>query len=123
VHSVHVPGSTVVVRVRPPGSRGGDGTPLKSGTVTFTRDESKNNTQKGTPAASIGPDGTYRISTEGKDGSPLGWYKVTVITKFPGAPPDAIDINPKYADAAKTDLSFEVVESPSPGAYDLKLSK
>ncbi len=116
-----------------------DGTPLKSGTVTLVADASKNNTQKGIPAGAIGPDGTYKISTEGKNGAPLGWYKVTVATSFPGAmgantaplmsstpakaPEGAIVINPKYTDQTKTDLSVEVVANPQPGAYDLKLSK
>ena len=100
-----------------------DGTPLQSGTVTFVADASKGNTQMGTPAGNIGTDGTYKISTEGKNGSPLGWYKVTVVTNFPGAPPGAVAINPKYTDQTKTDLSVEVVANPQPGAYDLKLSK
>ncbi len=60
-----------------------DGKPLTSGTVTFVADASKGNTQMGTPAGNIGTDGTYKISTEGKNGSPLGWYKVTVVTNFP----------------------------------------
>jgi hypothetical protein len=100
-----------------------DGTPLTSGTVNLVGDESKGNTHKGTSAGSIGPDGTYKVSTDGKDGAPLGWYKVLVVTKFPGAPQDALALDPKYIDATKTPLSYEVVASPAPGAYDLKVSK
>jgi hypothetical protein len=109
-----------------------DGAPLKSGTVTLVADESKGTKQVGSSSGAIGSDGTYRITTDGKDGAPPGWYKVVVITMGPGmgqmqtgpltttggvAPP------PKYSDQTKTDQTFEVTASPKPGAYDLKLSK
>jgi hypothetical protein len=109
-----------------------DGTPLKSGTVTLVADESKGTKQVGTSAGAIGSDGTYKITTDGKDGAPLGWYKVVVVTMGPGmGQVDTGPLNatarptpqPKYADQTKTDLSFEVTASPKAGAYDLKLSK
>ncbi len=98
------------------------GAPLKSGTINLVADDSKGTTQKGTSAGSIGPDGTYKITTDGVDGAPPGWYKVMIITKFPGAPEDAVTLNPKYTDP-KTAPSFEVTADAKPGAYDLLLTK
>jgi hypothetical protein len=98
------------------------GTPLKSGTINLVADESKGTKQTGTSAGKIQPDGSYTISTDGKDGAPPGWYKAIVITKYPGAPEDAVAINPVYTDP-KSAISFEVVANPAAGAYDLKLTK
>jgi hypothetical protein len=110
-----------------------DGTPLKSGTVNLVADESKGAKQVGTSSGAIGSDGSYRISTDGKDGAPLGWYKVVVVTMGPGMMPantgalstkaPAAAVQPKYSYQSKTDLSYEVTASPKSGAYDLKLSK
>ena len=98
------------------------GAPLKSGTVTLIADASKGNTAQGTSTGKIESDGRYNISTDGKEGAPPGWYKAIVITKYPGAPEDAVALNPVYSDP-KTAPTFEVVASPKPGAYDLKLTK
>ncbi len=108
-----------------------DGTPLKSGTVNLVADESKGVKQVGTSSGAIGSDGTYKITTDGKDGAPLGRYKVVVITMTPGGMGDTGPLNPNaqapsrptYSDQTKTPLSFEVVASPKPGAYDLTLTK
>jgi hypothetical protein len=113
-----------------------DGKPLSSGQVTFIPDVPSG--QEGTKQASklkttapsvgeIGPDGTYKISTGGKDGAPLGKYKVTVSPSMVPAP-DATDapatgFNRKFSDAHDTPLKVEVVATPAPGAYDLKLTK
>jgi hypothetical protein len=108
-----------------------DGAPLKSGTINLVADESKGAKQTGSSSGSIGPDGTFKITTDGKDGAPLGWYKVVVVTMVPGGMGDTGPLNtqpqansrPTYSDQAKTLLSFEVVDNPKPGAYDLTLSK
>jgi hypothetical protein len=108
-----------------------DGAPLKSGTVNLVADESKGTKQAGTSSGAIGSDGTYKITTDGKDGAPLGWYKVVVITMTPGGMGDTGPLNPNaqaksrptYSDQAKTTISYEVVASPKPGAYDLTLTK
>jgi len=102
--------------------------PLTTGSVSFRPDASKGNTSTGEPSGDIGPDGTYKLSTNGKPGAPPGWYKVIVAADVPSNPNDPYSmpksiINAKYADANTTDLSIPVVENPSPGAYDLKVSK
>jgi hypothetical protein len=109
---------------------------LKAGNVTFLPDTAKKNTTKNSPMGQIGADGTYTISTEGKSGAPAGWYKVTVVTNMPGMgaqTPDTpkaskvsaapTNINAKYSDPLKTDLAVEVVASPSPTQYDLKVTR
>ncbi len=114
-----------------------DGTELKAGNVNFVPDTAKGNKAKNAPLGQINSDGTYTVFTEGKAGAPAGWYKVTVSTMAPGmgaAEPGAAtkpvgadatggQINPKYTDPTKTDLEVEVVASPSPTQYDLKVSR
>lgn len=67
--------------------------------------------------------GTYTLMTEGKEGAPLGKYKVFVTTTMPGSQAKAMPINPKYRSAATSGLTKEVVADPAPEAYDLKLNK
>jgi hypothetical protein len=112
--------------------------PLTGGNVTFVPDESKGNKSKFSPGGQIGSDGTFTLTTEGKSGAPLGWYKVTVFASTPGMggpatvdptpgkvaplnPAGAVHVDPKYQDAAKTPVSLEVVASPGAGAYDVKI--
>jgi len=69
--------------------------------------------------------GQYKIFTGGKEGAPVGSYKVTVTPSMVpvqggGAPPQ---LPPNYSDPSKTVLKIEVVENPTPGVYDLKLKK
>ena len=113
-----------------------DGTPLSGGQVTFIPDvpggkEGAEAASKlptsGISSGAIGSDGTYKIYTGGKQGAPLGKYKVTVTPSMgpasdsTEAPP--LGFNKKFADAHKTPLQKEVVASPAPGAYDLELTK
>jgi hypothetical protein len=116
-----------------------DGQPLTSGSVSLLLDvplgnegakEASKAPTAGLSGGKIGPDGTYKIYTGGKEGAPLGKYKVRVIppqteTKKDKDAKEAPDIgyNKKYTDANKTPLHIEVVASPQPGAYDLKLTK
>jgi hypothetical protein len=100
-----------------------DGTPLTSGVVTYIPDTEKGNTNKVMPGGKIGADGTYTLLSNDKSGAPAGWYKITVVTDYPGAPQDKMSIDPKYADSGKSELAREVVASPAAGAYDLKVSK
>src|SRR5262249_48369003 len=102
--------------------------PLTTGSVSFRPDASKGNNSTLEPSGDIGADGTYQLATQGKPGAPPGWYKVIVAADVPSNPNDPYSmpkslISPKYADPNTTDLSIQVVESPSPGAYDLKVSK
>jgi len=113
-----------------------DGADLKAGVVTFIPDQGKGNKVAKGPVGKIGSDGTYTIATDGKDGAPLGWYKVTVVTQMPGmdaAPADPSkpppmpsgggDINKRFTSAETTTLSVEVVAAPQPGQYDLKVTR
>jgi hypothetical protein len=116
-----------------------DGKPLTSGTVSLVADvpmgsegaeEASKMQTLGLSGGEIGPDGTYKIKTGGKDGAPPGKYKVRVIPPItePKGDKDAkeapdIGFNKEYTDANKTPLKFEVVTSPKPGQYDLKLTK
>lgn len=93
--------------------------------VVFQPDRSKGNSSPHEPKSTIGPDGSYQLTTANKSGAPAGWYRVRV---------DAAEVidpeNPyvtkwlvpeKYVDFQKSGLVVEVVENASPGAYDLKL--
>jgi len=95
-------------------------TPLKSGAVTFIPDESKGNKEKVSPTASIGSDGSYTLTTDGKSGAPAGWYKVVVMTNMPGSDPSPVKIDPIYTDPAKTTLSIEVTTDASK-SYDVQI--
>lgn len=109
------------------------GKPLTAGQVTLIPDvgitppKVRSKTPRaGMSAGQIDSDGTYKIYTGGKAGAPLGKYKVTVsraTMPTPEGQTPASDFNPDYSDAAKTKLKIEVVAKPSPGQYDLKLTK
>ena len=68
-----------------------------------------------------------------KTGAPPGWYKVvvTATTTDVNVPPGKRRDHPrpkslvaaKYGQAKTSELAVEVVESPIPGAYDLKLTQ
>jgi hypothetical protein len=100
-----------------------DDQPVTSGQVSFIPASDKQ-----APAdLSAGKieNGQYKIFTGGKEGAPLGSYKVTVTPSMVppqggGAPPQ---LPANYSDPSKTVLKIEVVENPSAGAYDLKLKK
>lgn len=108
-----------------------DGQPLTAGSVTFTPDVDVFNQENaknapstaGLSAGAIGSDGTYTISTAGKEGVPAGKYRVTVSPSMmpsgdgKSAPPRSF--NQRFSDARNTPLKFEVPSS----NYDLKLTK
>jgi hypothetical protein len=102
--------------------------PLTKGGVRFVPDKSKGNTAGVEPVGTVGSDGSYSVSTNGKIGAPLGWYKVAVNGQGDTIPdsskPNAgrSPVGPKYADPETSGLSVEVVASPAGGAYDLKVS-
>lgn len=108
-----------------------DGQPLPLGWVTFYPDPSKGNTSPRQPYAEIQQDGTYQLMTLlSKPGAAPGCYKVVVAaTRDPWPARPAADWSPnwlhaaKYADLQTTDLRVEVVESPAPGRYDLRLER
>jgi hypothetical protein len=102
-----------------------NGQPVTSGQVSYLAADKES--KAGPATGPIESDGSYTIHTAGKEGAPPGKYKVTVTptmvpmegaTKKPSLPFDQ-----KYGDPRKTPLTVEVVASPAPGAYDLKLTK
>lgn len=104
-----------------------DGSPLPNGTISFRPIESKGNTQKHEPYATIGPDGKYKVMTAGKEGCAPGWYRVIIESSEPLAEGEMkaseSRINTKYNDARTTDIEIEVVEKPAGGQYDIKLTR
>jgi hypothetical protein len=110
-----------------------DGQPLSKGTVAFVPDAARGNQSLDTPQGKIAPDGTYQLKTLDKLGAAPGRYKV-VVSATANEPPPADSyavkdwrpewlVNIKYTQAQTTDLSREVVATPPPGAYDLRLTK
>jgi hypothetical protein len=115
-----------------------DGKPLTSGSVSLIPDVPMGN--EGAQEASklqtsalsggeIKSDGTYKIYTGGKEGAPLGKYKVRVVPPITepkdkeGKETPDIGFKKEYTDANKTPLHYEVVGSPEAGRYDLNLKK
>jgi hypothetical protein len=100
-----------------------DGQPVTSGQVSFFAADAKAGV--GLCTGIIDANGEYKIFSDGKPGAPLGKYKVMVMPSM--VPPTgggalARPQNDKYSDAKSTTLSVEVVSSPAPGAYDLKMT-
>ena len=106
----------------------------KTTMVLFKPDASKGNTSLFEPAGTVDAGGNYKLTTQGKNGAPPGWYQVVVTAREDAAPvhpkgpkqhrPVAKSLLPsKYGQPKTSGLAIEVVEKPDPGAYDLKLSK
>jgi hypothetical protein len=72
----------------------------------------------------IDSSGNYKISTGGKDGAPVGQYKVTVSPSMVPAPgvnmSETMELYKKYT-VQNSPLSIDVKENGGP--YDLKLDK
>jgi hypothetical protein len=114
-----------------------DDRPLAEGSVVFWPDSAKGNQGKEPATGGIYGAGNYTLYTDGRQGmqkgaSP-GWYKVVVFPyalsasarapkrapeEIPGSPVDA-----RYMDVDTTTLFVEVTESPSEGAYHLRLTR
>jgi hypothetical protein len=103
-----------------------NGQPVTAGQVSLFTLE-KEGKAAGLMTGKIDSSGGYQIVTDNRDGAPLGKYRVTVTpSMMPAAPGEKGPmgtIPQKYMDTQKSPLSFEVVENPEPGRYDLKLSK
>jgi hypothetical protein len=113
-----------------------DGQPLTSGSVSLIPDvplgnegaqQASKRQTGGLSGGTIGSDGTYKIYTAGKEGAPLGKYKVRIIPHVTEGKDDKetpdIGFKKEYTDANKTPLHFEVIKDPEAGRYDLKLTK
>ena len=104
-----------------------DNQPLTKGSVRFVPDKTKGNTSPAEPIGLISESGQYELSTNGKAGAPLGWYKVAVVaadmpdsTKVNAVPKSYVGM--KFNDPEFSGLSVEVVSSAKDGAYDLKVT-
>lgn len=108
------------------------GATIPMGMVEFHPDEGKGNSFKGKATGMIKSDGVYTLSTGGREGAPLGWYKVTVsgqgmpdASQMPqGAKaPTPPAVNAKYGKPESSGFSIEVKDGAPAGAYDLALIK
>ena len=111
-----------------------DGAPWTSAStvILFKPDAAKGNTLPWEPTGTVDSQGNYTLSTKGRRGAPPGWYKVTLTaletrpleTKGPRVklPTPKSLLPARYGQAATTPLAIEVVDSPAPDAYDLKLT-
>jgi hypothetical protein len=101
------------------------GKPLTTGTIILKPDAEKGNTSKHEPRGKIDSQGNYQVETALKSGAPPGWYKVGVMAFEPGDPKNYVVgkslIDEDYNDPDKTGVVIEVVKTPTPGAYDIKL--
>jgi hypothetical protein len=95
--------------------------PLTSGIVGFLPDAGKGNTSRVQTWGTLDEKGEYTVSTEGRAGAPLGFYKVIVIVTTPPEEPNVPLPHAKYKTVATTDLHIEVTETADKGAYDLHL--
>jgi hypothetical protein len=108
-----------------------DGKLLTLGTVTFAPDKEKGNKGVDLATGPVQPDGSYKLTYKGKDGAPVGWYKVgvnpagmpmTMPEKGKPMPsPTAIGERFKSPDTSK--ISIEVTASPAAEAYTIKVTK
>ncbi|HEX4610942.1 MAG TPA: hypothetical protein VH092_22315 [Urbifossiella sp.] len=120
------------------GTVSSDGQPLTVGTVTFMPDESKGNTSKLSPTGMVDPSGNYKMTANGQDGAPLGWYKVGVnpngmvaggMPIGTGGDPNTslakakAAVNMKYQTPTSSGIRIEVTTSPAAGVYDIKVTK
>lgn len=107
------------------------GKPVTSGMVVFEPQETeKSKSGEFMITGAIGADGSYEIKTGEKSGAPLGKYKATVNQGMPMSMEEAAKMSkmgpPPGGPSGGPDSStveVEVVASPKPGAYDLKLRK
>jgi hypothetical protein len=106
-----------------------NGKPLTVGSVSFRPDPSRGNTSQHHPTGVIDAHGHFELYTLRHKGAPPGWYRVLVFSDanrqgggqvHPVMPRWATHV--KYTSEHSTDLFVEVVGTPAPDAYDLKLS-
>jgi hypothetical protein len=114
-----------------------DGKALTAGTVTLHPDSSKGNNEKYSPTGQIDQSGNFKLTTDGRDGAPVGWYKVSVTQGMSMSMPSDLGVatdptkalgnkasfNSKYQNADSSGISLEVVATPPAGGYEIKLTK
>lgn len=98
-----------------------------AGFVTFHPDDKKGNKALEEGVGAIEPDGSYVLKTRDKVGVAPGWYKVGVSLAEVMDPNNPYVTNwlmpnpTKYRNWRESGISIEVVETPQPGQYDIKL--
>jgi len=114
--------------------------PVPKGEVIYWPQDTEKSKDKREIKGTIGADGSYKMTTNGKTGVPPGPYKVTINAMdlnptatdmsggLGGAPPKAAApprsyVNQKYNDPNTTDINITVTENPQPGQYDLKATR
>jgi hypothetical protein len=104
------------------------GKPLPRGTVSLRADKTKGNTTDHQPTGSIGPDGTFKVFTAGREGAPPGWYKVVIFATeedrpsaaaHPGLPQTVIPHT--YNQPGTTPLAIEVQADGDPRTHQFDL--
>jgi hypothetical protein len=100
--------------------------------ILFKPDAERGNASPFEPTGTVDREGNYTLSTKGKKGAPPGWYKVVITATEPRGPdergprnhrPGPRSVLPaRYGHPATTTVAIEVVESPTAGAYDVKLT-
>jgi hypothetical protein len=102
-----------------------EGTPMTVGVVTFYPNQAQGNKNIVVPTGMI-KDGEYKMQTNGKDGAPPGWYKVTISANSPTVailPADAVKPNDSYQNKMMSELQVDVKETPPPSGYNFNLTK
>jgi hypothetical protein len=99
-----------------------EGKPLSKGTVYFAPEKSD---LLISPEGKIDDSGNYELKTGGKDGAPLGKFKVFVNLTADFEKEDATpeNVNRSFLSPNTSPLSITVVETPEDGAYDVKLTE
>ena len=105
-----------------------DNKPLAAGSVCFHPDAGKGTKATVEAVGVIDSQGNYKLVSGAKEGAAPGWYKVTVTAqeKFDAKDPYALPkhlINAKFSDPHTSGLTIQVVERPTAGAYDIKVTK
>jgi hypothetical protein len=90
------------------------GAPLAGGTIVFAPDPG-HGASGPLAVGEIDAQGRYRLRTDGGEGAPVGWHRVTVAAG-PGAP----DFPARYGDPERSGLCREVADMAS-NVIDLQL--
>jgi len=95
-----------------------DGKPLPDAQLRFLPYEEKENPGVSTTFFSKVKDGNYSLVS----GAPAGWYKVIIMTQYPGGPAKPEVVLPqRYSVYGMSGLSVQVKRDSAPGDYDLKV--
>ncbi len=102
-----------------------DGSPVANGYIILHADASKGNTSKEGCQGTI-RDGSYTIQTGGREGAPVGAYKVSIEAAKVVDPANPYFTewlaDEKYVNPDRSNLTMDVVDKPEPGRYDFKLN-